>query len=120
MLIEEEPDVDFSFALGGDTFMDLSDWKWRRSRDVLKLLDGRIVVFVRKGHDVQELERRVERTNSSSEGGHVKLLRVSSLEAVSSTLARSSKEEADLQGMVHGKVLEYIITNGLYGFNDAS
>lgn len=40
--------TEYSFALGADTFMDLSKLKWRRAEDIFQLLDGRLVVFHRK------------------------------------------------------------------------
>ena len=49
MLQRQQPDTDFTFCLGGDTFLDLTAWKWKRSKDVLRLLDRRLVVIYRKG-----------------------------------------------------------------------
>lgn len=48
MLIAEEPTVDFSLALGSDTFLDLTDRKWKRSSDVIDLVNGRVIVIQRK------------------------------------------------------------------------
>ena len=48
MLMEQEPLTEFSFALGQDTFMDLTTFKWRRTRDIFSLLNARLVVFHRK------------------------------------------------------------------------
>jgi len=48
VLTEKEPMTDFSFALGTDTFMDLSSWKWRRSKDIFRFLQGRFLVLYRK------------------------------------------------------------------------
>ena len=39
MLMEQEPLTEFSFALGQDTFMDLTTFKWRRTRDIFSLLN---------------------------------------------------------------------------------
>jgi nicotinic acid mononucleotide adenylyltransferase len=47
MLTTDEPNVEFTLALGADTFVDLVNGKWRRSEDVLKLVEYRIVVFRR-------------------------------------------------------------------------
>ena len=49
MLQRQEPETEFTFCLGGDTFLDLTAWKWKRSKDVLRLLDRRLVVIYRKG-----------------------------------------------------------------------
>ena len=58
MLTTNEPNVDFTLALGSDTFIDLASGKWKRTEDVFKLLGHRLVVFRRKrrrrevlGHD---------------------------------------------------------------------
>jgi nicotinic acid mononucleotide adenylyltransferase len=48
MLIENESNTDFTMAMGSDTFKNLVDQKWKRSDDIIKLLNGRIIVFVRK------------------------------------------------------------------------
>jgi nicotinic acid mononucleotide adenylyltransferase len=41
-------DVDFCLALGTDTFQDLTAWKWRRARDVVSHVEGRIYVIHRQ------------------------------------------------------------------------
>jgi nicotinic acid mononucleotide adenylyltransferase/thiol-disulfide isomerase/thioredoxin len=46
-LVAENPDVDFSFALGGDTYHDLVSRKWRRSEDIAKMIHNRFYVFDR-------------------------------------------------------------------------
>ena len=60
MLIEQSQnsemsgtETEFSFCLGADTFMDLTNWKWKRSKDVIQLLNGRLIVINRR----IELER---------------------------------------------------------------
>ena len=47
MLTTDEPNLEFTLALGADTFIDLVNGKWRRSEDVFKLVEYRIVVFRR-------------------------------------------------------------------------
>ncbi|KAL3900555.1 MAG: hypothetical protein SGARI_006216, partial [Bacillariaceae sp.] len=70
MLLEENKDAEYSFCLGADTFMDLTAWKkWKRSKDVLRLLEGRLVVVHRKGLTFEnELQERVQDVNDK-EGG---------------------------------------------------
>ena len=48
MLTTHEPNVDFTLALGSDTFIDLASGKWKRTEDVFTLIGHRIVVFRRK------------------------------------------------------------------------
>ena len=120
LLLDQEPDTDFSFALGGDTFMDLTNWKWRRSRDVMSLLHGRLIVLLRNDHvPEQVLNERIQHINLQ-EGGQARLLNISSLKPISSTLLRSKQERKELEGMVSPKVLDYIVRNKLYGFADPS
>ena len=118
MLIEEEPESDFTFCLGADTFLDLTEWKWKRSRDVLRLLGGRILVLNRKGVEAN-LEERVERVNES-ESGNAVLLNVPSLKEVSSSAVRSCAQIEKLQEMITSGVFDYIKTNRLYTFGDES
>ena len=51
MLIEaqngSQMEDEFTFALGSDTFLDLTNWKWRRSKDIFKLINFRILVIQR-------------------------------------------------------------------------
>lgn len=128
MLLQEEPDTDFYFAMGADTFMDLTDWKWKRSKDVFKLLEGRIVTFERPGlllllddnNTTTALEERVEHINTTM-GASVRLLKISSLEAVSSTLIRSMTSLQELQDnqQVTAPVKEYMVQHQLYGFAES-
>ncbi len=116
MLKLEEPDSEFTFCMGADTFIDLTDWKWKRSRDVLRLLEGRIIVFQRPGGD--ELEERVGRVNLQ-EGGKVRIVHLNNeAHDVSSTLVRSILTRDKLTGLVPPAVEEFIIGNKLYGFSD--
>ena len=50
MLIENEPDVDFTWAIGEDAFIDLASGKWKRAEDIFRLLGHRIIVFRRSIH----------------------------------------------------------------------
>ena len=115
--------TEFSFCLGADTFMDLTDWKWKRSKDVLKLLNGRLVVVNRKQHtqhnqqqqqegnsnnnnqqqQEQEqklillLRQRIDYINTSL-NGQVILLDVPTLGNVSSSMARSLLSSSSKNG----------------------
>jgi nicotinic acid mononucleotide adenylyltransferase len=116
--MENEPESDFTFCLGADTFLDLTEWKWRRSRDILRLLDGRLLVVNRKGITAN-LEERVAKVNET-ESANVVLLNVPSLNEVSSSAVRSCTQVEPLQEMLSGGVFEYMKTNCLYAFSDES
>jgi len=149
MLIEEERgknknsnDVanktEFSFCLGADTFMDLTDWKWKRSKDVLKLLEGRLVVVNRKQQhqegkaiDSQQhqpiekksaeelLKERVNRVNSSElANGQISLLEVPTLDNVSSSKVRNSRDRDYVKNAISSRVLDYMVSHNLYGFGN--
>lgn len=118
MLMEEEPDTDFYFCLGADTFIDLTGWKWRRSKDVLKLLDGRLVVLHRKGMTSDDLRDRIDALSKADGRGHVVAMEIPTLRNVSSSSVRSSTEEANLSSMVSPEVLEYMKENKLYAFSE--
>jgi nicotinic acid mononucleotide adenylyltransferase len=130
MLIAQEPDSDFTFCLGSDTFFDLTEWKWRRSKDILKLLQGRMVVLHRRGvvdavqrQYPESLQERVDKVNTitlteNNSNEKVILLEVPSLGAVSSSLVRSScRDEAQVEQLVAEGVLKYIKEHRLYGFS---
>lgn len=118
MLMENEPNTNFTFALGADTFMDLTNWKWNRSRDVVKFLDGRFVVLYREGVAPEDvLKERIETVNRD-EGGRARMLKLDYLQDVSSTMIRSTCDVQALECMVAPRVLDYIVENKLYGFAD--
>ena len=122
MLMEEEPNVDFSFCLGADTFMDLTAWKWQRSKDVLRLLEGRLIVLVRKGitTTATHLRERVELVNQTEYARqNIMLMEIPDLQRVSSSLVRSTVDPIELNGVVSPAVLEYMLAHELYGFSKA-
>lgn len=114
MFLEEEENTDFTFCLGGDTFLDLISLKWKRSQDVLQLLEGRLVVFDRKGTTV-DLKEHVHSSNEN-EGMNVVLLEIPTLTDVSSSSVRSCKDENILEQQVSSGVLDYIKENRLFAF----
>lgn len=117
MLLEEEPDTDFTFCLGTDTFMDLTAWKWRRSKDVLRLLNGRIVVLHRKGMTKdEELHERINTVNAADGNGNVVLMEIPALQEISSSSVRSCTEVELLERLVTPEVLDYMRKHKLYSF----
>ena len=117
MLKQEEPNTDFSFCLGSDTFLDLTSFKWRRSRDVLQLLEGRLIVFARKGTNA-DLKEYIDKLKEE-ESINTMLLEVPTLTEVSSSFVRSSKNEKDLSQCLSSGVLEYMKQNQLYSFSSS-
>lgn len=116
ILMEAEPTVDFAFALGGDTFMDLTNWKWRRSREVLSFLQGRFIVLFRKGLSSSEaLQERIDQLNKQ-EDGQARLLQIPTLQEVSSTQIRASNDVEELKELLHPEVLKYMKEHKLYAF----
>jgi nicotinic acid mononucleotide adenylyltransferase len=120
-LQETEPDVTFWFCLGADAFLDLTDGKWKESAQVLHLLQGRIVVLKRQPDSSKvdstteqvcdaALLERIEGTPGS------KLLSLPSLNEVSSSQVRSTRDERELESMVIPAVLNYMKMHKLYAF----
>jgi nicotinic acid mononucleotide adenylyltransferase len=56
MLLEQDHSLEITLALGADTFMDLTRWKWKRSKDIIQMIEGRMIVFRRIFHG-DELEK---------------------------------------------------------------
>ena len=134
MLLDEEPNTNVSFALGADTFMDLTTFKWRRSHDVLDLVGGRLMVIYRQTESAEsrycekDLQNRIDMVNkerchdakgheegAASPDGPAMLLKPD-LRAISSSLARSTTDEAQLELLLEPKVLQYIKEKGFYAF----
>jgi len=120
--------------LGADTFVDLTDGRWRESRRVLDLLEGRILVFVRPSSRSASTTQRQEDDSTSpdendNDSGNLpdledrigrvpnaRLLRVDHLEDVSSSQVRSCDDVSQLERMVVPDVLDYIREHELYAF----
>lgn len=129
LLMEQEPMTEFSFALGQDTFMDLTTFKWRRTRDIFSLLNARLVVFHRKQqedsdhddgkkmlqqricHIAKELKEVCPTLEENLTIVHVQL------SSISSTKVRETIDESFLQEALHPNVLQYIKDKQLYAFS---
>lgn len=138
MMTTDEPNVDFTLALGADTFIDLVNGKWRRSEDVLRLVDYRIVVFRRlmeeddeeseqlkqqSDNDVQEciakLRQRVQSTTSQLAITVTQILAATNSirgVSVSSSAARCTTDEALLRQILSDDVLKFIKERRMYAF----
>lgn len=90
MLTTNEPHVDFTLALGSDTFIDLASGKWKRTEDVFKLLGHRLVVFCRKmkRRVVEEEEEVVHAGNETNDS------------AADKDAASLHEDEVLLQGLI--------------------
>eukprot|EP00978_Attheya_sp_CCMP212_P023348 scaffold71399_cov72-Attheya_sp.AAC.1 len=121
MLRNSNPNVDFSLMLGSDTFLDLTSWKWRRSRDVIQLVEGRLLVIQRKGViENTKVDQKLQLVNEMVQDPNAaQTLLISSLSSVSSTLVRSSTDEQLLNDSITPDVLQYMKDNKLYAFSDA-
>jgi nicotinic acid mononucleotide adenylyltransferase len=113
MLLEDEPETDFTFCLGLDAFVDLSNLKWKRSEHVLSL--GRFVVFDRLGYSEGDRIIQQQKTTSSN----IRLLRIPTLDSVSSTMIRSCRDEETLHSLLAPTVLDYIKEQKMYRFAEA-
>ena len=147
MLTTDEPNLEFTLALGADTFIDLVNGKWRRSEDVFKLVEYRIVVFRRsieednnnnaslseelKQHDdeVQEciakLQQRVKNstsTKTTKPGITVTQIPTATISntgvSVSSSTARNTTDETVLREILSADILNYIREGKMYAFSD--
>ena len=139
MLITEEPNIEFTLALGADTFKDLVNGKWRRSEEVLQLVEYRIVVFRRLGEEdnnssstqlkqqdeevqecIEKLNLRVDATATNPVN-----ITVTQLPAlcrtgvnVSSSAARNTTNETELLEILSTDVIDYIRERKMYAFSD--
>jgi nicotinic acid mononucleotide adenylyltransferase len=137
MILEKDPSIEVTLALGVDTFMDLTTWKWRRAKYIIRILKGRIIVFQRKVEDdsdsnsstcsctvvtEEELQKRIDDISTEMKEDCPNLKRtiiiekVSCLTPVSSSLARTSLNENYLQSEICEGVLEFMKQKELYQF----
>lgn len=92
MLTTNEPHVEFTLALGSDTFIDLASGKWKRTEDVFRLLGHRLVVFCRK------MRRRVEKEEELDHDGNQ--TNDSADSATDNDAAPLDEDEVLLQGLM--------------------
>jgi nicotinic acid mononucleotide adenylyltransferase len=108
--------AEYTLCLGEDTFLDLMSGKWRRTEDILDMIQGRFVVLGRprmmmitdmddimnhkKDDDDYEQRRRenqlklaISKLEESFGTGSVRWLQLPSLGAVSSTMVRTLSQE---------------------------
>lgn len=127
MLISNEPEVNFTLALGADTFIDLANGKWRRGDEVIQLVGHRMVVFRRQSdtNDRVEKEDQIQQCIAkwqilNETKSSIQLITVPSLNDTSSSIVRSTMNESVLSKYVTRPILEYIKQNKLYAFADTT
>jgi nicotinic acid mononucleotide adenylyltransferase len=115
----EKDEMDFTFCLGTDAFLDLTAGKWNESARVLQYFCGsKLVVLHRQGvvaadappgNDNGLLEARIRQTGA-------RMIHVGELGSISSSLVRQCRNPEQLTALVGPRVSEYIQTNRLYQF----
>mmetsp|Transcript_10686 Transcript_10686/g.23643 ORF Transcript_10686/g.23643 Transcript_10686/m.23643 type:complete len:243 (-) Transcript_10686:59-787(-) len=129
MVTSAEPNVDFTIALGADTFIDLASGKWRRTEDVFRLVGYRMVVFRRlsedgsnenksteKDHLLQESIAKWQLINSTQSS--IRVIQIPTLTNVSSSAVRRCTDETMMKEMVSSDVLEYIQQQRMYKLSE--
>ena len=128
MLTQNEPSIDFTLSLGADTFIDLASGKWRRTKDVFRLVGYRIVVFQRKedessNNSTVEKNKRLQESIAkwqliNSTQSSIRVIDIPTLTEVSSSAVRRSTDQTVLQKMLSSEVLEYIQDKQMYALSD--
>ena len=129
MLTTDAPDVDFTLALGTDTFIDLASGKWRRTEDVFKLVGYRMIVFRRIPEDSNDGKQLTETDHLlqgsiakwqliNSTQSSIRVIQIPTLSNVSSSAVRKSTNETILKEMLSSHVLEYIRHNRMYSLSE--
>eukprot|EP01029_Cantina_marsupialis_P027634 TRINITY_DN773115_c0_g1_i1.p1 TRINITY_DN773115_c0_g1~~TRINITY_DN773115_c0_g1_i1.p1 ORF type:complete len:211 (-),score=40.70 TRINITY_DN773115_c0_g1_i1:110-742(-) len=101
-LIKNHENVDFSFAMGGDTFNDLCAGKWKRGDELMDMIS--FVIVHREGITIDYPEK-------------CKIHTIPGLTDISSTTIRNSENLEELKTYLDDEVLEYIVSNHLYCFS---
>lgn len=119
--------VEYTLALGSDTFIDLMDLKWKRSKDVIDHVEGRFLVICRPSKQLEKqelhhklLNRNIDLLNENFSNRNeppAKILHIPELLCVSSTDARVSNNEAVLNQIIEPAILLYIKRKKLYAFS---
>ena len=139
MLTADEPNVDFTWALGADTFIDLASGKWRRTEDVFQMVGYRMVVFRRlqENHDgcinkneqqqngSEDLDRKLQESIAkwqliNSTQSSIRVVQIPTLSNVSSSAVRRSSDVALLKEMVSSDVLDYMQQHRMYSLSETN
>lgn len=115
---------EYTLAMGADTFMDLTSYKWRRPRDIIKMVGGRFIVKLRDdGDSVTKIDilNRINEVNNDLENEAISIklnvrLITESVSNITSTAARNTADEKELSRYVDKNVIAYIRANKLYKF----
>lgn len=123
--------IEFTLVLGADSFLDLSNFKWNRSIDIIQLVEGRIIVINRKeqlktttannvnnNDNTKVLTSTVEQMNIKFKA-KMQVLTIDCLSDVSSTLVRNTNDADALLKYVSTSVLNYMQENKLYTFDSS-
>lgn len=131
-LTAEEPNVDFTWALGADTFIDLASGKWRRTEDIFRMVGYRMIVFRRKEGEQQEKDTQSSATQDlinesvaklqlvDEAESSIQVVNVDALTSASSSAVRRTTNESDLKVLLTRDVLDYVKQHALYSFGDES
>lgn len=140
MLTTNEPNVEFTWALGADTFLDLASGKWRRTDEVFQLVGHRMVVFKRlfEGTDLGSgeindgkkneqdhdklLSESAEKWSKLDEDGNptIRIVRIPSLTEASSSTVRKTSDEIKLRKLLTDDVLSFVKERKMYSFSDSN
>ena len=123
MFMAQEPNTntDYCLALGTDTFLDLIAGKWKQSKHVLDLIQGRIYIIPRMqlhSQDHTPLDDKIHALNAKYGPHSAQLIQIPGLTDVSSTYVRGLSDESNLRQYLHSDVANYIIQHKLYGFTE--
>mmetsp|Transcript_9110 Transcript_9110/g.17063 ORF Transcript_9110/g.17063 Transcript_9110/m.17063 type:complete len:244 (-) Transcript_9110:315-1046(-) len=103
------PEIEWSWALGADTYLDLRGGKWKDGEEFQQLV--RLIVIPRAGHDMEDLAQEVHGMPTAQ------LMHIPSLTDVSSSRVRASKDENYLSQALCPEVVAYIKEHKLYAFS---
>lgn len=123
MLTNDEPDVNFSLALGADAFIDLASCKWKRTEDVFNLVGYRMVVFRRISNAAEEKNQLLQESiakwqQPNAMQSSIRVIQIPTLSNVSSSAVRSATDESILKEMLSRDVFDYIRQKRMYSLDE--
>lgn len=140
-LVAHEPYTTFYLCLGADTYRDICSGKWRRTQDLVNVLQDRIIVIDRTEQRNEDLATSVEELaqihrnvyesrvdhRSFANGNNASIAVPASVfrlpdvfqANVSSSRVRVSTDTTFLSHYLTPSVLKYIQSNKLYAFGDS-
>ncbi|MCR4801605.1 MAG: nicotinate-nucleotide adenylyltransferase [Lachnospiraceae bacterium] len=109
-LNKEHPDISYYYIIGADSLFQLHTW--HNAKELLKMVP--FLVATRDGNSMEQLTARAKELECQY-GASISLLHMPNTEVSSHEIREMVEQNKSIENLVPIKVMQYIMTKGLYG-----